>query len=56
MKKKIKESATSGATSSGGIATVPNGLNHSIIKRIPPTNIFGGYSPVNDKKKKKNGK
>ena len=58
--KKINESATSGSTSAGAIANVSTGLNHSMIKRMPPTNIFGGYSTVPDQKKmdttKKNGK
>lgn len=51
--KKINENASSGATSAGAIASVPGVLNNSIIRRIPPTNIFGGYSPVNTPKTKK---
>ena len=59
-RKKINESASSGATSAGGIASVASGVNFPLHRRIPPTNIFGGYSPVPDDntkgKKKKNGK
>lgn len=60
MKKNVNESASSGATSSGAIASTPNGMHFSLLKRMPPTNIFGGYSPVPEnkqkKKKKNNGK
>lgn len=41
MKKKVDESASAGATSAGAIATVSNGLNYPLTRRIPPTNFFG---------------
>ena len=48
--KKLKENATSGATTSGGIASVNTGLNYPLITRLPKTNFFG-YKEVNSKKR-----
>lgn len=39
--KKIKESATAGATTAGGIATVNTGANFPIFSRLPKSNFFG---------------
>lgn len=54
MKKKIIETASSGATSAGAIASTP-GLNFPLQKRIPPTELFGysEYKIDKDSKKKK---
>ncbi|AUS02601.1 hypothetical protein NVP2275O_020 [Vibrio phage 2.275.O._10N.286.54.E11] len=56
MKKQMKESATGGGTSAGAIASVPGGFNFPLHKRIPPTNLFGGYSPVPQQNTKNNKK
>ena len=48
---KIKENATSGATSSGSIASVNTGLNFPILSRMPKTNFFG-YKEVKKANKK----
>lgn len=52
MKKNIKENASSGATSSGAIASVSGGLNYPLLKRLPPSNFFG-YKEYKIKKDKK---
>lgn len=54
MSKKLKENASSGATSAGSIASVSSGLNFPLLKRLPATNIFGGYTEVKVKNKKDN--
>ena len=51
-KKKVNENASSGATSSGSIASVGSGLNYPLLKRMPPTNFFG-YKEVKMKKDNK---
>lgn len=38
---KINESATSGATSAGAVASVAQPLNYSLQRRLPPTTLFG---------------
>lgn len=48
--KKLKENATAGATSAGGIASVSTGLNFPLLTRMPKSNFFG-YKEVKDKKK-----
>lgn len=55
MSKKLKENASTGSTSSGNIASVSGGLNFPLLKRLPATNIFGGYKEikVKDSKDKK---
>jgi|AGFS01.1.fsa_nt_gi hypothetical protein len=54
MSKKLKENASSGATSAGAIASVSSGLHFPLMKRLPATNLFGGYTEVKmDKKEKK---
>lgn len=50
---KLNESASSGATSSGGIATVVQPLNFPLIRRLPNSNIFGYVDEVGQDKKKK---
>ena len=54
MSKKLKENASSGATSAGSIASCSTGLHFPLLKRLPATNIFGGYKevPMKDKKDK----
>lgn len=51
--RKITESASSGSTSAGSIASVSGGLNYPLISRLPPTNFFGykEYSPKTKKKR-----
>lgn len=46
MSKKLKENASSGATSAGNVASVSSGLHFPLLKRLPATNIFGGYKEV----------
>lgn len=53
MSKKLKENASSGATSAGNIASCSTGLHFPLFKRIPATNLFGGYTEVKMKKDKK---
>lgn len=54
-KKKINETATAGATSSGAIATNTGGFNYPLHKRLPATNLFGytEYDIEKETKKKK---
>lgn len=52
-KKKINETASSGATSSGAIATNAAGFNYPLHKRLPPTNLFGYKEYDIDKETKK---
>lgn len=52
MSKKLKENASAGATSAGNIASVSSGLHFPLLKRLPATNIFGGYTEVKIKDKK----
>lgn len=52
MSKRLKENASTGATSSGNIASVSGGLHFPLLKRLPATNIFGGYKEVIIKNKK----
>lgn len=54
-KNKLEETASMGATSSGGIATVVGTLNYPLQKRLPPTNLFG-YEEVDQDGKPKSGK
>lgn len=54
-KDQLDESASMGATSSGGIATVVGTLNYPLQKRLPPTNLFG-YEEVDENGKPKNKK
>lgn len=49
-KKNISETASSGATSAGAIASTSSGLHFPLAKRLPPINVF----PTKDKKKKDN--
>ncbi|AZU98263.1 hypothetical protein SEPL_108 [Salmonella phage SE_PL] len=53
MSKKLKENASSGATSAGSIASVSTGLHFPLMKRLPKTILFGGYTEVNMEKKDK---
>ncbi len=50
--KKLKENASPGATSAGGIASVSTGLNFPLMSRMPKSNFFG-YKEVKDTKKGK---
>lgn len=50
--KKINENASSGSTSSGGIASSPSGLHYSLLKRIPKNEFFKGYQIYKSKKDK----
>ena len=52
MSKKLKETASAGVTSAGNIASVSSGLHFPLLKRLPATNIFGGYTEVKIKDKK----
>ena len=56
MKKKVNESATSGATSAGAVASVNTGLHFPLIKRMPPSTLFGGYEEVQTDSTKKSKK
>lgn len=49
--KKLKENATAGATTAGGIASVSTGLHFPLLTRMPKSNFFG-YKEVKDNKKK----
>ena len=52
---KINENSTAGGTSSSNIASTPGGLNFSLQRRLPNTNIFGAsISVTNSKQKTKN--
>lgn len=53
--KDLTESATSGSTSSGSIASVVGSLNFPLIKRMPHSDIFG-YTDNKGKKKRKGKK
>lgn len=52
MSKKLKENASAGSTSAGSIASVSTGLHYPLLKRLPATNLFGGYTEVKMKDKK----
>jgi hypothetical protein len=56
MNKKLKENASSGSTSAGNIASCSTGLHFPLFKRMPATNLFGGYNEVEMKKSKKDKK
>ncbi len=49
-KTKLKENASTGATSAGAVASVSTGLNYPLLRRMPPTNFFG-YKVVETKNK-----
>ncbi len=51
-KKKIDETASAGATSSGSVASVSGGLNFPLMTRLPKTNFFG-YKEYKDKRDRK---
>ena len=53
MSNKLKENASAGSTSAGSIASCSTGLHFPLFKRIPATNLFGGYTEVKMKKDKK---
>lgn len=46
MSKKLKENASSGATSAGNIASTSTGLHFPLMRRLPKTILFGGYTEV----------
>ncbi len=49
-KKQVNETASTGSTSAGAVASVSTGLNFPLLTRMPKTDIYG-YSEYNPKKK-----